>query len=334
MSSSTEITNRRRLAFGPADRLMNMSRIKYPWAIEVYEVMEANTWTTKAVPMGPDRDFYRSGKLSDQERRAYDYALAFVSNLDGIQFNNLIHNIGAHITAPEVSLAIARQAAEEGVHVLAYQTMIEAVSMDPESVYMLFERDGLLAKKNEYIMYQSDILKDEPTPASFARAVVANIIMEGIYFYSAFKVFYVLARNGKMTGSADMIKYINRDEGGTHLTLFGHIHNTFKAENPHLYDERFYADAEALFRGAVNMEIAWGQHTIGKGFLGMTPASMDAFIKTLANKRWQLIKPGELLYPGVSDPAPWFDDFSRPNGTRSNFFEAKPTDYAVSGLEW
>jgi ribonucleoside-diphosphate reductase beta chain len=312
---------------------MSMAVIKYPWAIDVYETMEENTWFQKSIPMGPDRDCYRS-KLTDKERLAYDRALAFVSNLDGIQFNNLIHNIGQHITAPEVSLALARQAAEEGVHVRAYQTMIEAVSLNPEHVYMMFERDGMLAKKNAHIMAASDVLKDEPTPANFARAVVGNLILEGIYFYSAFLLFYVLARDGKMAGSADMIKYIQRDEGGTHLELFAGIHRTHKAENPWLYGASFYEDAEKLFRDAVKLEVAWGQYTIGGGIGGLTPQVVEGFVKTLANKRWALIKPGEQLYPGVIDPAPWFDDFSRPNGSKSNFFEAKPTDYAVAGLEW
>lgn len=333
MTTIRQITDARRIAFGPHDRLMSMAVVKYPWAIEIYERMEENTWFQKSIPMGPDRDCYRS-RLTEKEKSAFDKALAFVSNLDGIQFNNLIHNIGQHITAPEVSLALARQAAEEGVHVRAYQTMVEAISMSPEDVYMMFERDGVLAKKNAYIMATSDVLKDEPTPANFARAVVGNLILEGIYFYSAFLTFYVLARDGKMAGSADMIKYIQRDEGGTHLELFAGIHRTHKAENPGLYDAKFYDDAEKMFRDAVALEVHWGQYIVDGGLSGLTPQVVEGFVKTLANKRWALIKPGEQLYPGVIDPAPWFDDFSRPNGSKSNFFEAKPTDYAVAGLDW
>lgn len=329
-----ETINARRLAFGPQDRLMTMAQIKYPWAIDVYEAMEANTWFQKSIPMNDDKECYRS-KLTEQERNVYDKALAFVSNLDGIQFNNLIHNIGQYVTAPEVSLMLARQAAEEGVHVRAYQTMIEAVSFDPEAVYMTFQRDGVLAMKNEYIMRQSDKLKEEGTPASFARAIVGNILLEGVYFYSAFLVFYVLARNGKMLGSADMIKYIHRDEGGTHLTGFSYMHQTFMQENPHLYDEQFWADAEQIFRDGVELEIAWGKYIIQKGFPGLTEAMMDSFVKWLGNERWKLIRPDAApLYPGVQNPAPWFEEFSRPNGSRQNFFEAKPTDYAVDGLEW
>lgn len=332
MTTTTEITNARRIAFGPEDALMNMSRIKYQWAIDIYDRMEANTWFPKSIPLGDDRQCYRND-LNEREKNAYDKALAFVSNLDGIQFNNLIHNIGSRITAPEVSLAIARQAAEEGVHVRAYQFMVEAVSMNPESVYMLFQSDGMLARKNEFIMSSSRVLSDDPTPANFARAIVGNVILEGIYFYSAFLVFYTLARNNKMLGSADMIKYINRDEGETHLDLFTNMHHAFREENPDLYDEQFRQDALKLIKDAVDLEIAWGQYIIQGGFLGLTDAVVENFVKDLANKRAIALNLGP-IYPGVMNAVPWFEEFSRPNGTRTNFFEGKVTDYSSDGLEW
>ena len=251
------------------------------------------------------------------------------------RFNNLVQNIGQHVTAPEVSGALARQAAEEYMHVRVYQTMIEAVSLNPEEIYLAFERDGLLAQKNAYIMSQSDILKGDPTPATFARAIVANLILEGIYFYNAFLVFGALAQNGKMLASADNIKYIARDEGGTHLNLFAHMHGAFREENPHLYDASFYQDAEALFRGAVDLECGWGRHMVGSGIPGLTPSMMDAFPKYLANLRWQIVKPGAPdLYPGVANPAPWFFAFFKVNGSRQNFFETTVVDYDQSGLEW
>lgn len=330
--TTTTITNNRRLAFGDRDELMNMSRVKFPWAEEIYDRMENNTWFPKAIPLGEDRQCYRE-KMSERERSAYDKALAFVSNLDGIQFNNLIHNIGHHITAPEVSLAIARQAAEEGVHVRSYQRMIDAVSLDPEAIYMMFERDGLLAKKNEFIFRGSKILRDDPTPANFARAIVANVALEGIYFYSAFFTFYTFARGGKMLGSADMIKYINRDEGQTHLDLFIHMHHAFKAENPELYDAQFFIDAREILKSACELEITWGKYIIQGGFLGATDELMDQFIKHLGNIRGERIDVPN-LYPGVKDPAPWFDTFSQPNSSRQNFFESRPTDYVVGGLVW
>ena len=42
--------------------------------------------------------------------------------------------------------------------------------------------------------------------------IVANQCLEGVYFYNGFAAFYVLARSGKMLGSAQMIRFIQRDE--------------------------------------------------------------------------------------------------------------------------
>jgi ribonucleoside-diphosphate reductase beta chain len=332
MTTANEIIAARRIAFGPKDMLMNMSRVKYGWAVEIHERMLNNFWTTKAVELGTDRMQYRDGTLSAREKRAYDYSLAFVSNLDGFQFNNLVENIGGFITAPEISGAIARQAAEEYLHVRTYQTMIEAVSLDPQDVYMLFERDGMLAAKNEFIRRNSAILKEEGTPAAFARAVVANVNLEGIHFYAPFLVFYTLARGQKMKGSADFIKYINRDEGGTHLDLFTEIHHGFRAENPEVYDAEFVRDARQLIRNAVEQEIVWGKYIIDGGFLGLTDAVLEHFVMGRGNKVSEMLGLGK-LYDNVQDSAPWFDKFSVP-GAKTNFFERKVTDYQAGGLDW
>ena len=333
--NTTAITNNRRLAFGPKDELMNMSRTRYPWAVDIYNRMESNTWFPKSVPLNDDRVDYRT-KLTNKERSSFDKALAFVSNLDGIQFNNLIHNIGQHITAPEVSLAIARQASEEGVHVRSYQFIVEAVALDPETIYMMFERDGMLAKKNEFIMRGSRVLRDEATPANFARAVIANVALEGIYFYSAFLLFYIIGRSGRMLGTADMIKYINRDEGETHLDLFTSMHHAYKAENPELYDAQFTEDAVTILREATQLEIEWAIYNIDGGFPGATAQIFTDLLKGLANARARKLElpdpfPGALDYDKV---VPWFDSFSKPNTTRTNSFEGKNTDYAVDGLAW
>ena len=66
------------------------------------------------------------------------------------------------------------------------------------------------------------------------KVMMANYILEGIYFYSGFMFFYNLSRNGKMPGSAQEIRYINRDEN-THLWLFRNMILQLKEEEPELF---------------------------------------------------------------------------------------------------
>ncbi|WP_196485233.1 ribonucleotide-diphosphate reductase subunit beta [Burkholderia anthina] len=329
MSNHAQIINDRRLAFGPRSDLMAISPAKHKWARDLWRKMKANNWDLHETDLTDDGPCYRN-RLTEGERFAYDSALSFASNLDGIQLHNLA-NIEACITSPEVEMCIKRQMYEEALHVDAYSEMVETVSADPMSVYMRFERDGMLAAKNEHILRQARILAGEKTPAQFARSIVANVALEGIYFYSAFLVFYALARNGKMIGSADSVKLIHRDER-THLDLFAKMHETMKQERPELYDAQFYRDAELLLRDAVELESKWGAYITSKGVLGLTAPIVAGFLQERANECAKLIGMPE-LYPGVKTPVPWFVPFSQ--GEEVNFFEGKVADYAVGTLtDW
>lgn len=330
MIDIAEIVNKRRLIDGPEDKLMCISPLKHKWAFEVLDVMEANTWLPAEIDMS--RDAKQIKTLDPGKRRMYDKALAFLSNLDGIQFNNLVNNIGKYITSPEVSMCISRQAYEEANHVRSYATMIEAVSFNPLDVYMTYQRDSVLAEKNQMILAQSEALGTHYSPRAFALAVVSNILLEGIFFFSGFLAFYTLARGGEMLGSADMIRLIQRDEV-THMHLFLYMLDTLRAENPEVFDRQFAEDAMKLVKAAVELEVAWGQHIISGGVLGLTDSIIDSYIKHLANDRCERM--GLMMpYPGVKNPVPWVEDFSNPNGNETNFFEGKISTYSVGTLEW
>lgn len=337
MDKSTNYAKRvndRRLILGPRDDLMAISPMKHTWARDVWKLMLANTWTPGEVNLADDVICYREN-LTEAERNAYDKALAFLSNLDGIQFHNINANIAAHVTSPEVEMCLSRQAFEEALHVDSYSQMIEAISLDPMSIYMTFERDGILAKKNEFILEQSKVLgAEEFTARGFALALVSNILLEGVYFFSGFLVFYLLARQGKMLGSADMIRFIQRDEEQNHLTLFKHMLNTMRIENPEVFDDAFWRDAYKIFHESVQLEISWAKYIFSGGVFGATDDMLENYIKTLGNKRAAYIDAPFMPYSNVVNPYEWVERFSAPNGVEKNFFETKVDAYQVGALEW
>ena len=100
------------------------------------------------------------------------------------------------------------------------------------------------------------------------KTLIANYILEGIYFYSGFMFFYNLSRNGKMSGSAQEIRYINRDEN-THLWLFRNIILELKKEEPDLFTPDKVKIYEYMMREGVKQEIEWGQYVIGDNIQGL-----------------------------------------------------------------
>lgn len=205
------VTNRR-VTGGYHDKLMAIYPLKHKGAWDIMCEMESNNWGVNEVPLGGSLKQYRDGTLLPGEKLAFDRALAFVSNLDGIQFHNLADNIAVHVTSPEYRMAIARQTWEEALHVKVYATMIEQLTDDPAEIYTLFLRDDILKAKNDHILAQSALLGagEKFTEEKFALAIVSNMLLEGVYFYNAFLVFYALAKNNKMTEPAENVRLINR----------------------------------------------------------------------------------------------------------------------------
>lgn len=209
-TNKTDAVNNRRLIDGPRNNLMQIRPVKHAWAVDLLQEMKNNTWDEREVDLSEDAKQYATGVLEGGNLTAYRKTLAFLSNLDGIQFNNLTLNIGRYITSPEVSMCISRQAWEEAQHVLSYAQMIESVGFDPQEIYWMFEEDPILAEKNQYIMESSALLSTGYSPENFVKAVVANIVLEGIYFFNGFLTMYTLERQNLMRGSAKMIKLIQR----------------------------------------------------------------------------------------------------------------------------
>ncbi|MGZ8172978.1 MAG: ribonucleotide-diphosphate reductase subunit beta [Methylobacter sp.] len=310
---------------------MQIRPVKHDWAMKVLQQMQDNTWDQREVDLSEDAKQYATGMLSDGNLIAYKKTLAFLSNLDGIQFNNLTMNIGKHITSPEVSMCIARQTWEEVLHVLSYAQMIESIGFDPQEIYWMFETDSILAEKNQYIMSSSEILGKTYSAENFVKAIAANIALEGIYFFNGFLVMYTLERQNLMRGSAKMIKLIQKDEE-THLFLFLKMWQTMLNERPELFTEELMRDVLTIIDNAVNHEIVWGKYIISKGVLGLTDKIVEDFIKYLADERLSAMGLSKQYH--VSNPVPWFHEASSVNNVEENSFESKISAYSTGALSW
>ncbi len=326
---STESVNERKIFGGNPTSMFDLNKIKYQWADHLWKTMLANTWFAEEVSMNDDKRDYL--KLSTEEKIGYDRALAQLIFMDSLQANNLIDNINPFITSPEINLCLVRQAYEEALHSHAYAVMVESISANTEEIYDMWRNDMQLKSKNDYIAQVYMELAKNPTEENILKALFANQILEGIYFYSGFSYFYTLARSGKMLGSAQMIRFIQRDEV-THLILFQNMINALRNERADLFTPKLINEVIGMFKKAVEIEALWGDYITQGKILGLTSSLIEQYIQFLADSR--LSKVGIAKVYGVQHPIKWVESFSSFNEQRSNFFEARVSNYAKGSVSF
>lgn len=312
---------------GNPTNLSNLNNIKYKWAAPMFRRMLANHWIPDTISLSQDKkDYY---KLNENERNALESILSFLSYLDSVQTTNL-PNISDFITAPEISRIFPLQVFQETIHSYSYQYIIDSIipADRKDHVHELWRKNKFLLERNKYIAQIYQDFVDDKNERNLSRVIIANYVLESIYFYVGFMFFYNLSNKKLMIGVSDEIRYINTDEL-THVDLFRNIILEIKKENPNFFKEK---DVRELFSLAVEAEIEWNQRII-VGIDGMSPEDSEMYVRQRANKMML-----DIGFPALSDhninPYRHLEIFADEKGedVKSNFFEQKPTNYSQENI--
>lgn len=326
--SGIDSLNERKIIKGNSTNIFNLNNVKYQWANQLYRNMMANFWIPEKIDLTQDRTDYNN--LTKFEKEAYDGILSFLIFLDSIQTNN-IPNISDYITAPEINLILSIQTFQEAIHSQSYQYIIESI-LPKETrnyIYDKWREDKTLFERNSYIaqIYQDFI--DLPNDTNFSKVIIADYLLEALYFYNGFNFFYLLASRNKMMGTSDIIRLINRDEL-SHVIIFQQMFKEIRYENPDFFDEKLVYE---MFEKAVEQEIAWTNHIIGNNILGITKDTTEKYTKWLANERLRALNLKPLYPEFTKNPYRHLEKFADTEGegnVKANFFEGTVTSYNMS----
>ena len=274
---------KRRMIGGNTTNLNDFNNMKYAWVSDWYRQAMNNFWIPEEINLNTDVQNYN--QLTKAERTAYDKILSFLIFLDSVQTANLPH-VGEYITANEVNLCLTIQAFQEAVHSQSYGYMLDTICSPVERNEILYQwrQDEHLLRRNEFIGNLYNEFQEKKDDYTLVRTMIANYILEGVYFYSGFMFFYNLGRNNKMPGSVQEIRYINRDEN-THLWLFRSIILELKKEEPHLFTDELIEEYRSMIKEGVEQEIAWGHYVIGDDISGLNCQMITDYIRYLGNLR-------------------------------------------------
>lgn len=332
--------NKRRIINGADADVIQLYPMKHTFAWDAYLAGNANHWLPTEISMQQDIEQWKSDKvLSEDERKALKTVLGFFTTADSIAANNVALAFYKHISSPECRMYILRQAYEEAIHTHAYQYIVESLALDEGEIFNMYREVEAIYNKDSFVLsFNEGIFDDNFKTGTFENdqkflenIVVFSLIMEGIFFYSSFAVMFGFQRQNKMTGSAEQIQYIMRDES-QHLNFGINLINTIKEEQPELWTEEFQKRVIDLIKEGTELEIKFAQEVFPKGIFGMNADNFRQYIQHIADRRLQRVGLAEQY--GSTNPFPWMSeaiDLSK----EKNFFETRVTEYKTGGtLDW
>src|SRR5579872_7182397 len=314
---------------------------KYKWAWQKYLDACANHWMPNEINMSADIAIWKDPHgLTEDERMIIKRNLGFFATADSLVANNLVLAVYRHITNPECRQYLLRQAFEEALHTHAYQHVIESLGMDEAKVFNMYRELPAVARKAAWALTYTESLGDPHfhtgTPENDQRLlrdlIAFYVIFEGIFFYVGFAQILSMGRRNKMTGTAEQLQYILRDES-MHLNFGIDVINQIHLENPHLWTDEFKREAISIIREGVELEYTYAVDTMPRGILGMNAEMFKEYLQFIANRRCAQIGLTQ-QYAGATNPFPWMSEIMDLN-KEENFFETQVTEYQTGGtLSW
>jgi len=332
--------NDRKIINGKEADVIQLYPMKHMFAWEYYNNANSNHWLPTEISMQLDIEQWKSPTaLSADERSAFETVLGFFTTADSIAANNIVMGFYKHVTSPEVRMYLLRQAYEEAIHTHAYQYIVESLGMDEAKIFNMYREVDSIYNKEEFILGFNEGIFDgtfktgtfEADQKFLENWCVFSLILEGIFFYSSFAVVLGFKRQNKLTGSAEQIEYIMRDES-MHLNFGIEIINAIKEENPELWTQAFQDKITNLVREAAVLEYTYAQEVFPTGIFGLNAEGFKHYIEHIADRRLERV--GLKAQFGVPNPFPWMSeaiDLSK----KKNFFETRVTEYKTGGsLDW
>lgn len=314
---------------------------KYKWAWDKYLAACANHWMPNEINMAADIALWKDPNgLTEDERTIIKRNLGFFSTADSLVANNLVLAVYRHITNPECRQYLLRQAFEEALHTHAYQYVVESLSLDEAEVFNMYRELPSVARKAAWALQFTQSLSDPTfhtgTPANDQRLlrdlIAFYVVFEGIFFYVGFTQILSMGRRNKMTGTAEQLQYILRDES-MHMNFGIDMINQIKIENPHLWTAKFQQEIITMIKEGVELEYQYAIDTMPRGILGLNASMFKEYLQLIANRRFAQIGLAE-QYPGTENPFPWMSEIMDLKKEK-NFFETRVTEYQTGGtLSW
>lgn len=281
------------------------------WTL-MYKKEKAAFWVDEEVDLKDDLAHWE--KLTKDEKYFITHILAFFSGSDSIVNDNLSsEGFVDKVTIKEWQFFYRFQEMMEDIHSQMYEKLLEAFVKDDKELSRLKNATTTIPAIKE----KADWFKKWIRTGTKVERLLANVIVEGIFFSGSFCSIFWLRQRGIMPGLTHSNELISRDEGL-------HRDAGCVAYGQFIKNKLPVSVVIEMIREAVIVEKKFICESLPVRLIGMNSDLMSKYIEYVADHlALNLLE--KRIY-GTSNPFPWMVLISIP--TKTNFFESRVSEYA------
>lgn len=161
--------------------------------------------------MAPDKKQFDE-ELTEEQKDTFLKIIGLLALLDSIQ-TDFVGRYSKYITDSGIVALLTILAQQEVIHNHSYSYVLSSLvpREKQEEVFEYWRTNPQMKKRNSVVLDgYLDFVKREGEVEALLDAIIYDITLEGLNFYSGFAFFYDLARANKMLSTSTMINFINR----------------------------------------------------------------------------------------------------------------------------
>lgn len=288
---------------------------KYQRLWDSYKTQQSSFWIASEIDFSSDYNDYI--KLTENEQNFIKMVLAFFASADNIISFGIQEKFLKVIMPLEIRYAYSWQIAMENIHSEIYSLMLNNIIKDKNEQELCFNAIKTIEPIKNMAEWAFKWIESE---LSIGHLIIANTIIEGVFFSGAFaSIFWLKKQRGEgtlfMEGLVKSNRFIARDES-LHLEfgceLYKEIVNRVPSE-----------DVELMFYEANQLSKNFVEHAIQCRLIGMNMDLMNQYINYVSDRVLVSLGYDKMYY--ASNPFEFMDTISL--HSKDNFFETRPDSY-------
>lgn len=188
---------------------VNWNRLEDAYTKMFWDQNVRQFWVDEEIPLADDKLTWMT--LSKEEQRVYEQVLAGLTLLDTVQGSVGMPLLSQHIPKLQAKAVLSFMGAMEHMHAKSYSSIFSTLCSS-ERIGELFDwvkGQPLLQEKQRFVLERYQGVQDRQ---SLYLGLAASVFLESFLFYSGFFFPLLLAGQGRLVNSGEIISLIIRDE--------------------------------------------------------------------------------------------------------------------------